>query len=140
MSWRGVAGGIEAARQCHDVIMTPPNPMYFDYYQGNPASEPLAIGGFVPLDSVYAYEPIPAILTPQEAAHVIGAQGNLWTEYIPTPTQAEYMLMPRMLALSEVLWSPKEARNWQGFVARLPAQLARLDAMGVRYRVPEAVR
>jgi hexosaminidase len=140
MSWRGVAGGIEAARQGHDVIMTPTNPMYFDYYQGNPASEPLAIGGFVPLDSVYAYEPIPAILTSQQAAHVIGAQGNLWTEYISTPTQAEYMLMPRMLALSEVLWSPKEARNWQGFVARLPAQLVRLDAMGVRYRVPEAVR
>ncbi len=140
MSWRGTAGGIEAARQGHDVIMTPTNPMYFDYYQGNPASEPLAIGGFVPLDSVYAYEPIPAVLTPQQAAHVLGAQGNLWTEYIPTPTQAEYMLMPRMLALSEVLWSPKEARSWQGFVARLPAQLARLDAMGVRYRVPEAVR
>ena len=71
---------------------------------------------------------------------MLGAQGNLWAEYIATPTQAEYMLMPRMLALSEVLWSPKEARSWQGFVARLPAQLARLDAMNVRYRVPEAVR
>ncbi len=140
MSWRGTAGGIEAARQGHDVIMTPTSPMYFDYYQGNPASEPLAIGGFVPLDSVYAYEPVPAVLTPEQAAHVLGAQGNLWTEYIPTPAQAEYMLMPRMLALSEVLWSPKEARSWQGFVARLPAQLARLDAMNVRYRVPEAVR
>jgi hexosaminidase len=140
MSWRGTAGGIEAARQGHDVIMTPTNPMYFDYYQGNPASEPLAIGGFVPLDSVYAYEPVPSALTPKQAAHVLGAQGNLWTEYIPTPTQAEYMLLPRMLALSEVLWSPREVRNWQGFLKRLPAQLARLDAMNVRYRVPEAVR
>jgi hexosaminidase len=114
--------------------------MYFDYYQGTPASEPLAIGGYVPLDSVYAYEPIPAVLTAEQAAHVLGAQGNLWTEYIPTPTQAEYMLFPRVLALSEVLWSPREARSWRGFVARVPAQLARLDAMGVRYRVPEAVR
>jgi hexosaminidase len=140
MSWRGTEGGIEAARQGHDVIMTPTNPMYFDYYQGNPAAEPLAIGGFVPLDSVYAYKPIPAVLTARQAAHVIGAQANLWGEYMPTPTQAEYMLMPRMLALSEVLWSPQEARSWRGFVARLPAQLARLDAMGVRYRVPEAVR
>jgi hexosaminidase len=140
MSWRGTAGGIEAARQGHDVIMTPTSPMYFDYYQGNPASEPLAIGGYVPLDSVYAYEPIPAVLTPEQAAHVLGAQGNVWTEYIPTPTQAEYMLFPRVLALSEILWSPREARSWRGFVARLPAQLARLDAMGVRYREPEAVR
>jgi hexosaminidase len=140
MSWRGTAGGIEAARQGHDVIMTPTSPMYFDYYQGNPASEPLAIGGYVPLDSVYAYEPIPAVLTPEQAAHVLGAQGNVWTEYIPTPTQAEYMLFPRVLALSEILWSPREARSWRGFVARLPAQLARLDAMRVRYREPEAVR
>jgi hexosaminidase len=140
MSWRGTAGGIEAARQGHDVIMTPTNPMYFDYYQGNPTFEPLAIGGFVPLDSVYAYEPVPAVLSSEQAAHVIGAQGNLWTEYIPTPSQAEYMLLPRMLALAEVLWSPREARNWDGFVKRLPAQLARLDAMRVRYRVPESVR
>ena len=140
MSWRGTAGGIAAAQQGHDVIMTPTTPMYFDYYQGNPSSEPLAIGGFVPLDSVYAYEPVPAVLTPEQAAHVLGAQGNLWTEYIPTPAQAEYMLLPRMLALSEVLWSPEAARSWTGFLQRLPAQLARLDAMGVRYRVPDSVR
>src|SRR5262249_50369910 len=140
MAWRGTAGGIEAARQGHDVIMTPTNPMYFDYYQGNPESEPLAIGGFVPLDSVYAYEPIPVVLTPEQATHVIGAQGNLWTEYIPTPTRAEYMLLPRMLALAEVVWSPRESRNWRGFIARLPAQLARLDVMGVKYRVPEELR
>jgi hexosaminidase len=137
MSWRGVAGGIEAARQGHDVIMTPANRTYFDYYQGDPAAEPLAIGGFVPLDSVYAFEPVPGELVPGEAAHVIGAQGNVWTEYIPTPARAEYMILPRMLALAEVLWSAKEARSWNGFAARLPAQFARLDALGAEYRVPE---
>jgi hexosaminidase len=137
MSWRGVAGGIEAARQRHDVIMTPTDHAYFDYYQGDPAAEPLAIGGFLPLDSVYAFEPVPAELTPEQAAHVLGAQGNLWTEYVATPGRAEYMILPRMLALSEVLWSPKEARGWARFVGRLPAHFARLDALGAEYRVPE---
>jgi hexosaminidase len=139
MSWRGVEGGIEAARQGHDVIMTPANRTYFDYYQGDPAAEPLAIGGLVPLDSVYAFEPVPGELTPGEAAHVIGGQGNVWTEYIPTPARAEYMILPRMLALAEVLWSPKVARSWNRFLARLPAQFARLDALGAEYRVPEPV-
>ncbi|MFL5496047.1 MAG: family 20 glycosylhydrolase [Gemmatimonadales bacterium] len=139
MSWRGEEGGIEAARQGHDVIMTPANRTYLDYYQGDPAAEPLAIGGFLPLDSVYAFEPVPTGLTPAQAAHVLGAQGNLWTEYIPTPARAEYMMLPRMLALAEVLWSPKEARRWDRFVARLPAQFARLDALGAEYRVPEPV-
>jgi len=139
MSWRGVEGGTEAARQGHDVIMTPTDRTYFDYYQGDPAAEPLAIGGFVPLDSVYAFEPVPGELTTEQAAHVIGGQGNLWTEYIPTPERAEYMLLPRMLALAEALWSPGEARSWSRFVARLPAQFARLDGLGVDYRVPEPV-
>ena len=139
MSWRGVEGGIEAARQGHDVIMTPANRTYLDYYQGDPAAEPLAIGGFVSLDSVYAFEPVPGGLAPEQAAHVIGAQGNLWTEYIPTPALAEYMILPRLLALAEVLWSTREARNWDRFVARLPTQFARLDALGAEYRVPEPV-
>jgi len=139
MSWRGVEGGIDAARQGHDVIMTPANRTYFDYYQGDPAAEPLGIGGFLPLDSVYAFEPVPGELAPGEAAHVIGGQGNVWTEYIPTPARAEYMILPRMLALAEVLWSPKEARSWNRFLARLPAQFARLDALGAEYRVPEPV-
>ncbi len=139
MSWRGVEGGIEAARQGHDVIMTPANRTYFDYYQGDPAAEPLAIGGFLPLDSVYAFEPVPDELTPEQAAHVLGGQGNLWTEYIPTPARAEYMILPRMLALAEVLWSTKETRNWNRFVVRLPAQFARLDALVADYRVPEPV-
>jgi hexosaminidase len=139
MSWRGVEGGIEATRQGHDVIMTPANRTYLDYYQGDPAAEPLAIGGFLPLDSVYAFEPVPGQLAPEQAAHVLGGQGNVWTEYIPTPARAEYMILPRMLALAEALWSTKETRNWNRFVERLPAQLARLDVLGAEYRVPEPV-
>ena len=139
MSWRGVDGGVAAARQGHDVIMSPADHTYLDYYQGDPAAEPLAIGGFVPLDSVYAFEPVADGLTPEEAAHVLGGQGSLWTEYIPTPAQAEYMILPRLLALSEALWSPKPARSWDRFAAELPAHFARLDALGVEYRVPEPV-
>jgi hexosaminidase len=137
MSWRGVEGGIEAARQGHDVIMTPANRTYFDYYQGDPAAEPLAIGGFLPLEGVYAFEPVPGELTREQAAHVLGGQGNVWTEYIPTPARAEYMILPRMLALADVLWSTRETRNWNRFAARLPPQFARLDALGAEYRVPE---
>jgi hexosaminidase len=137
MSWRGTVGGIDAARQGHDVIMTPADHAYLDYYQGDPAGEPLAIGGFVPLDTAYAFEPVPRELTPDEAAHVLGGQGSLWTEYIPTTAQAEYMLLPRLLALSEALWSPREMRNWDRFLARLPLHFTRLDALGLGYRVPE---
>jgi hexosaminidase len=136
MSWRGMDGGIEAARQGHDVIMTPTSHAYFDYYQDDPAYEPLAIGGLTPLEKVYAFEPIPAELTLEEAPHVLGAQGNLWTEYIKTTDYVEYMALPRMLALAEVVWSPKELRDWAGFAARLPAQLRRLDALDVSYRIP----
>jgi len=136
MSWRGMAGGIEAARQGHDVIMTPTSHVYFDYYQGDRAYEPLAIGGFTPLEKVYAFEPVPEELTAEEAEHVLGAQGNVWTEYIKTADQVEYMALPRMLALAEVVWSPKQIRDWDRFAAALPAQLKRLDAMDVNYRVP----
>jgi len=137
MSWRGVSGGIEAARQGHDVIMTPTSHMYFDYYQGEDQSaEPLAIGGYLPLEKVYSFEPIPSDLTESEGRHVLGAQGNVWTEYIKTPEHAEYMAYPRALALAEVAWSPKSSRDWTGFLRRLPSQLARLDALGVNYRIP----
>lgn len=139
MSWRGIQGGIAAAQQGHDVIMTPTDHAYLDQYQGDPKTEPLAIGGFLPLDSVYAWEPVPDTLTSAQSAHVIGAQGNLWSEYVPTSTQAEYMLFPRMLAMAEVFWSPKQTRNWDSFLARVPAQLARLDALGVNYRVPDPI-
>ncbi len=138
MSWRGVAGGIEAARQGHDVVMTPTSHLYFDYYQGDPAQEPLANGGLIPLERVYAYEPVPLELDAAAARHVLGAQGNVWTEYLKSPASVEYMAWPRALALAEVTWSPKERRDWAGFVARLPASLAWLDAWGVNYRVPDA--
>jgi hexosaminidase len=134
MSWRGMAGGIAAARQGHDVVMTPEFPVYFDHYQADPAGEPLAIHGLTTLADVYAFEPVPPELTPAEAAHVLGAQANLWTEYVATPGHAEYMVLPRMLALAEVLWSPPEARDWASFQARLPAHLRRLEAMGYNYR------
>jgi hexosaminidase len=137
MSWRGMAGGIEAARQGHDVIMTPGSHVYFDHYQGDPRFEPLAIGGYTPLEKVYRFEPVPEDLTAAEARHVIGAQANVWTEYITTEEHVEYMALPRMLALSEVLWSPVEARDWATFRRRLPLRLGELDRLGVNYRVPE---
>jgi hexosaminidase len=137
MSWRGTAGGIDAARQGHDVVMTPTSHLYFDYYQGDPAGEPLAGGGRVTLEQVYSFEPVPPELTPVEARHILGAQGNVWTEYLKTPAAVEYMAWPRALALAEVTWSPRERRDWQGFVSRLPASLAWFDAWKVNYRVPD---
>jgi hexosaminidase len=136
MSWRGTAGGIEAARHGHDVIMTPTSHVYLDYYQGDPRFEPLAIGGYTPLEKVYEFEPLPDELTPEEARHILGAQGNVWTEYMKTPEYVEYMALPRLLALAEVVWSPREARDWVRFSSDLPAQLRRLDALGVNYRIP----
>ena len=138
MSWRGVDGGIAAARQGHDVIMTPTSHLYFDYYQGQDTeSEPLSIGGYLPLETVYSFEPVPAELTAAESGHVLGPQGNVWTEYLTTPGQVEYMAYPRTLALAEMAWTAPDRRRWASFVARLPAALARLQALGVRYRIPE---
>ncbi len=137
MSWRGEEGGVEAARQGHDVIMTPQSHCYFDHYQSSDfASEPKAFSlqSPLPLETVYAYEPIPAELTAEEAAHVLGAQANLWTEYIPTTQQAEYMLLPRLCALSEVVWSPKALRDEASFFSRLPAHFDYFDAKGINYR------
>jgi len=138
MSWRGTEGGIAAAQMGHDVIMTPNSHVYFDHYQSADRTyEPLAIGGYTPLSQVYEYEPIPDELSEAEAEHVLGAQANLWTEYIETAGYAEYMVLPRMLALAEVLWSPRESRDWSSFLARLPDHFARLDAAGYNYRVPD---
>ena len=137
MSWRGVNGGIAAAKQGHDVVMTPTNFLYFDYYQGPPSGEPLAIGGLLPLEKVYGYEPLPPELTAEEAKHILGAQGNLWTEYIASPDYVEYMVLPRLLALSEVDWSPREKRDWASFQDRLPGQFEHLDALGYNFRVPD---
>jgi hexosaminidase len=134
MSWRGEDGGIAAARQGHDVIMTPDKFLYFDHYQGDRNKEPLAIGGMLPLDKVYSYNPTPAALSAEEKKHILGAQANVWTEYIADANQVEYMLFPRLFALAEVVWSPQEVRKYSDFLQRVPPQLARLKRKGVNYR------
>ena len=140
MSWRGEEGGIAAARSGHDVVMAPSAWTYLDFYQSRAKTEPLAIGGFLPLSKVYAYEPVPAALTADEAKRVLGAQGQLWTEYIQTPAQVEYMAFPRLSALSEVFWSPKEGKSYDDLLVRLKPHLERLRAMGVNYRTPDEFR
>ena len=137
MSWRGEKGGIEAAKAKHDVIMTPNTYVYFDYGQGDPANEPLNIGSYVPLEKVYGWNPVPKELSPDEAKYIIGGQANIWTEYIKTPSHVEYMMFPRMLALSEVLWSRQEDRNFEDFQSRLLNILPRLEKQGINYRIPE---
>lgn len=137
MSWRGTKGGIEAARTGHDVVMTPTKYTYFDYYQSaDTTKEPLAIGGFLPLDSVYAFEPVPAELKPDEARHILGAQGQLWTEYMPDGRHVEYMAYPRGTALAEVLWTPVSRKSLTDFRQRLDTHLERLDRLRVNYRRP----
>lgn len=131
MSWRGISGGIEAARQGHDVVMTPTSYVYLDYYQADPKTEPLAIGGFVPLEKVYNYEPTPDSLTEEESKFILGAQANIWTEYMHTGRKVEYMAYPRAAALSEVVWSPAEKRNWNNFWGRLQTHFKRLEYRGV---------
>ena len=111
MSWRGFNGGKEAAEQGHDVVMCPTSYCYFDYYQANPDFEPEAIGGFLPLKKVYSFEPVPEDLSADKVKHILGAQGNVWTEFIATPEHAEYMSVPRMTALAEVVWTPAELRK-----------------------------
>ena len=135
MSWRGIEGGIEAARQGHDVVMTPTTYCYLDYRQEpEPTSEPPGFDALLTLEKAYSCEPVPAELTAAQAKHVLGVQGNLWTEYVPTPEHAEYMTWPRACALAEAGWSPAGTRSWEDFRARLKAHVARLDALGVRYR------
>jgi hexosaminidase len=133
MSWRGFEGGIEAAKMGHDVVMCPTSHCYFDYYQANPDNEPEAIGGYTTLKQVYSFRPTPPVLTDKEARHILGAQGNVWTEYIATPEHAEYMALPRMSALAEVVWSPDSLLQWQDFNQRMLKQMERLDAMNVNY-------
>src|SRR5690606_37924849 len=119
MSWRGTKGAVEAAKQQHNVIMTPTSHCYFDYYQSTKPDEPLAIGGFLPLEKVYGFNPIPDELTGEQAKFTLGAQGNLWTEYIPNEDQVEYMVFPRMIAMAEVDWSTPNNKDYTDFVARL---------------------
>ena len=119
MSWRGEKGGIAAAKEHHDVIMTPTTYCYFDYSQTK-NDDSLTIGGYLPLEKVYNYEPIPKELDPSEEKYILGAQGNLWTEYVANPQKLEYMVFPRMSALSEVVWSPKDKKDFTRFQSELP--------------------
>ncbi len=136
MSWRGEKGGIEAAKAKHDVVMTPTDFMYFDYGQGDPKFEPLNIGGYVPLEKVYSYNPQSKELTEDEKKYILGAQGNVWTEYMKTPEKVEYMVFPRALALAEVVWSPLEKKDFADFQKRLANHFPRLDKQNVNYRIP----
>lgn len=133
MSWRGIKGGIAAAKEGHKVIMTPTSHCYLDYYQSDADGEPLAIGGFLPLEKVYNYEPVPDELTAEEARFILGAQGNVWTEYMPTEAQVEYMAFPRALAIAELTWTPREQKNYADFTTRLVQHFPRLDAMNLNY-------
>jgi len=131
MSWRGIKGGITAAKSGHDVIMTPVTHCYLDYYQSDPETEPTTIGGYTTLSKVYQFEPIPAELTDEEAKHVLGAQANMWTEYMPTTERIEYMAFPRLSAMSEVLWGSKKNRNWESFRRRMPVQFKRYEQLNI---------
>lgn len=136
MSWRGEAGGIAAARQQHDVIMTPTDCCYFDYGQGPAESEPDQRGGALTLDVVYGYDPVPEELTREEARYIRGVQANVWTEYLKTPQMVEYMVFPRMLALAEVAWTAPARKDYADFLRRLPWQFSWLDREQVHYRIP----
>lgn len=133
MSWRGTSGAVQAAKEHHDVILTPGSHCYFDHYQSDDPNEPVAIGGFLPLEKVYSFNPIPKELTKEESKYVLGAQGNVWTEYMKTSEKVEYMAFPRMVALSEVVWSSPESRDYENFKNRLINYQNRLDILKVNY-------
>lgn len=134
MSWRGISGGLEAARLGHDAIMTPNSYLYFDYYQSdNQDAEPLAIGGYLPVSKVYSYEPFEEGMTQEEKSHIIGVQANLWTEYITTESQLEYMLLPRLAALSEVQWCQPQNKDWERFKGCVDDVCDIYDQMGYNY-------
>jgi len=133
MSWRGEEGGIFAAKSGNDAIMSPTSHLYFDYYQAK-IGEPLAIGGLIPLEKVYSYEPIPKGLDINQATKILGAQGNIWTEYIKTPEMVEYMSVPRMTALSEIVWSKRKKRNFMEFKKRLKHYSYFLNLNKINYR------
>lgn len=134
MSWRGYDGGIAAAKQKHHVIMTPTGNCYIDYYQLKDVhQQPMAIGGYLPLSKVYSMEPVPSELTEEERQYILGAQCNLWTEYVVCPQQAEYMLLPRLAALAEVAWTQPALKDYKDFEARLPRLIEMYKRMGVKY-------
>ncbi len=133
MSWRGTQGGIQAANSNYQVIMTPDEYLYFDYYQSKSPYEPLAIGGHTPIEKVYNYEPIPAELTDSQAKYILGAQANVWTEYMATPAHVEYMVFPRLGALAELTWTPVAQKDYINFLSRLKHNINYLRAMSVYY-------
>lgn len=132
MSWRGESGGIKSARMGHDVVMTPGNYLYFDFYQADPKTQPYAIGGYTLIKKVYSCNPVPTdSLTTEESKHIIGVQGNTWTEYIMDEKHLEYMMFPRALALAEMAWTPQEKRSWDEFKPRMNAHIPQLQRMGI---------
>ena len=133
MSWRGTEGGIAAAKQQHYVVMSPGSHCYFDHYQGDPKNEPLAFGGYTPVEKVYSFNPTPKELTTNEAKYILGAQANLWTEYIETTKQIEYMIFPRMMALSEVVWGTSNPEKYADFQNRMIQHFAVLEKKGINY-------
>ncbi len=138
MSWRSEAGGIEAAQLGHDVVMAPNQQTYLDAYQSDAkTAEPLAIGGHISLQQIYCYEPLPAALNDAQAAKILGAQAQLWTEYMPTTSHVEYMAFPRACALAERLWSARDNRDFADFAARLSGHLSLLGRLGINYRAPD---
>jgi len=141
MAWSGENAGLVAAEHGNDVVMTPDPSLYFDAYQGNPRYEPAAIGGLgatpTTLERVYAYDPAPQTLSTEERAHILGAQGNLWTEYVPTDSHLLYMAYPKVLALAELCWTPRALMRWADFTRRLGPNLARFEALGIPFRIPE---
>jgi hexosaminidase len=135
MAWRNPQGAINAAKAGHDVVMSPVTHCYLDYYQSKSPNQPKAIGGFLPIETVYEFDPTPADMTAEDARHILGGQGNIWTEYMPTEQQVDYMAWPRAIALSEALWSTKTQRDFQSFMNRLPTHLDQLRSLGVNYFV-----
>lgn len=133
MSWRGEEGGIAAAKQHHKVVMTPGGYMYFDHFQGDPKFEPLQIHGYNTLENVYSYNPTPDALVGEERDYIMGAQANVWTEYLPNPEKIEYVVFPRLAALSEVVWTPLERKSWDKFKSKIPTELERYDYKNINY-------
>lgn len=139
MSWRGEDGGIAAARQGHDVIMSPTSHCYFDAGQGPKEQESWELGGELPIEKVYAYNPVPAVLKAEEQRHVKGVQANIWTEYLSKPEMIEYMAFPRLLAMAEVAWTSQQGKEYASFEKRLEAHYPRLQQAGLAYRIPRPI-
>lgn len=133
MSWRGEQFGLQAARAGNDVVMSPNTYLYFDYYQNDPLFEPEALGAVLSLERVYSYDPVPPTLDSATATHILGVQANLWSEYLPTWSDVERMVLPRMCALAEVAWTPRPERNWADFARRVEVQKRRFEHMGANY-------